>query len=78
MAEVVRFGPNYDDSANRIIKSENGIGLDQQKSNWAEPGIHSSSTRHTKVRAAIDALDYEYNHDAQRSRRASSQTDYSY
>ena len=67
MAQVVRFGPKSDDSTHGIIKSENGFGLWSSK-NLAERNPYSSSTRYTKVRVrvrvAIDALDYEYNHDA--------------
>ena len=63
------FGPNSDDSTHRIIKSKNGFGLYSSK-NLAERSRYSSSTRYTQkyeyeyVRVAIDALDYEYNHDA--------------
>ena len=38
------FGPKSDDSARRILKSKNGIGL-SLSSNWAEPGTRTAAVR---------------------------------
>ena len=60
------FGPKSDDSTNRIIKSKNGIGLESSQN--LEPAWYSSSSgTHQSTSTsiiAIDALDYEYDHDA--------------
>ena len=68
------FGPKSDDSVHRILISKKGIGFELNK-NLIVQGLDSSSTTtryHIEVRVAIDALDYEYNHDARtQSRRLS-------
>ena len=72
------FGPKYHDSTHRIIKSKNGIGLQASKNLTEHGRPGTAAVRGTpEARVAIDALDYEYNHDAGRSRRASPQLDYS-
>ena len=63
------FGPKSDDSTHRIIRSKNGIDLYSSKNltEQSRPGtaaVRGTGTHKTKARAAIDALDYEYNHDA--------------
>ena len=68
MAQVVRFWPKI----RRLDLSDYQIekwllSLIKWKSSWAEP-VQQQYEIHTKVRVrvrvAIDALDYEYNHDA--------------
>ena len=63
MAQFVRFGPKSDDSTHRIIKSKYGIGLQSSKNLTEQSRPGTAAVRNTKVRAGIDALDYEYNHD---------------
>ena len=63
MAQVVRFDPKSDDSTHRIIKSKYGIGLQSSKNLTEQSRPGTAAVRNTKVRAGIDALDYEYNHD---------------
>ena len=43
----------------------------------SQPGTAAAAQVHTRVRVAIDVLDYEYTTMSERSRRASPQPDYS-
>ena len=79
MAQVVRlsdFGPKSDDSARPILKSKNGIGLSSSKNETEQSLVQQQYDLHTEVRVAIDALDYEHNHDArtQSPRRSAAST----
>ena len=66
MAQVVRFWAKSDDSARRILKSKNGIGLSPSKKMTEQSLVlvQQQYEGHTDVRVTIDALNYEYNHDA--------------
>ena len=64
MAQSADFGPKSDDSAHRILKSKNGIGLRSSKNLTAQSLVPQQYKVHTEVRVAIDALGYEYNYDA--------------
>ena len=61
------FAPKSNDSAHRIIKSKNGIGLQSSKNLTEQSRLvqqqYDVPTK-VRVRVAIDALDYEYNHGA--------------
>ena len=60
------FWPKSDDSAHRILRSKNSIGL-QPRKNVTEQSLVLQQQQyevHTDVRVAIDALEKEYNHDA--------------
>ena len=58
-------GPKSDDSARRILESKNGIGLFIKYNLTEQSLVQQQYEVHTDVRVAIDALDYECNHDAQ-------------
>ena len=60
------FGRKSDDSTHQIIKSKNGNGVfNQVKIQLSRAGLVQQQYEvHTKARAAIDAVDYEYSHDA--------------
>ena len=59
------FGPKSDDSTHRIIKSKSRMGLQSSKNLTDRADLVQQQYEvHTKVRVAIDALEYEYNHDA--------------
>ena len=57
-------GPKSDDSTHRNIKSKNGIALQSSKNLTVQSRLVQQQYEvRTKVRVAIDALDYEKNHD---------------
>ena len=58
------YGAKSDDSAHRILKSKNGIGLQSSKNLTEQSLVPQQYKVHTEVRVAIDALGYEYNYDA--------------
>ena len=59
------FGPKSDDSAHRILKSKNGIVLESSKNLTEKSLVQQAQYEvHTEVGVAIDAFDYEHNHDA--------------
>ena len=58
------FGPKSDDSAHRILKSKNGLGPQSSKTLTEQTLVQQQYEVHTEVRAAINALDHQYNHDA--------------
>ena len=58
------FGRKFDGSAHRILKSKSGIGLQSRENLNEQSLVQQQYVLRTKVGVAIDALDYEYNHDA--------------
>ena len=72
------FGPTSDDSPRRILKSHNGIGLSSITNVTEQSLVQQQYEVHTNVRVTIDALDYEFNHDAPKQSRVSPQPHYAY
>ena len=57
------FGRKSDDSAHLILKSKKGIGIQSSQNVTEQILAQQQYEVHTDARVAIDALDYEYNHD---------------
>ena len=70
-------GPKFDDSVHRILKSKNGIGLSSRKRVTEQSLVQQQYEVRTDVRVPIDALDYEYNHNARTRSPRLSAADYS-
>ena len=65
MVQVVRFGAKICRLGPSDSQSQNGIGLSSNKKDVTEQSLVQQQYEvHTHVRVTIDALDYEYNHDA--------------